>query len=96
MQRQIGRIVSETMARYFFDLRNDIDVNDGEGRHFADLGAATVHARKEAREMICASVEEGRDVDLRHKIEVREESGSVAAVVHFEDAVRFLRAGEPV
>ena len=84
------------MTRYFFDLRNDVDVNDEEGCLFPDLAAAVAHARTEAREMICASVESERHVDLRHRIEVREETGTVAAVVHFEDAVQFLRSGEPV
>ena len=81
------------MARYFFDLRNDVDLNDDEGLLLADLDAGLAHARMEAREMICASVMAERRVDLRHKIEVREESGMVAAVVHFEDAVQFVRSG---
>ena len=84
------------MPRYFFDLRDDIDVDDEEGCVLPDVDSALGHARIEAQEMICACVAEGRHVDLEHRIEVRDENGEVATVVQFAEAARFVRSGEPV
>lgn len=79
-----------------FDLHNYIDVLDDEGRELSDLDAAKGFAQAEARQMVCASVKEHGHIDLQHRIEVRNERGLIVTVVKFEDAVRFLRKGEPV
>ena len=82
------------MPHYYFDLHNDMDVVDSEGRDFPDLQAAQSTAFKEAREMICASVTRDGRIDLRHRIDLRDESGAVVCVVHFEDAVTVTRGSE--
>jgi hypothetical protein len=84
------------MPRYYFDLRDDIDVDDPEGRFLPDVDCALVHAKREAREMIGACVAAGRQVDLHHSIQVRDEDGEVKVVVHFSEAARIVRAGKPV
>jgi hypothetical protein len=84
------------MPRYYFDLHNDIDAPDEEGVELMDPSQAHARALKEAREMICASVEEHGRIDLRHHIQIRDETGAIVGVVKFEDAVTFLREGEPV
>lgn len=82
------------MPHYFFDLHNDLDVRDGEGKEFPDLDAAKANALKEVREMIRASVAETGKIDLRHYISVRDERGSVHFNMHFEDAVTVLRGDQ--
>ena len=77
------------MPIYYFDLRNDVNVDDEEGRELPDLAAAHAAALVEAREMITESVERGR-VDLRHRIEVRDESGSIVHTLHFGDAIEVV------
>jgi len=82
------------MPRYFFDLHNDVDVLDPEGKELPDLSAAVAHALLEARTMIQASVADTGRIDLRHHIDVRDESGSIVHVMHFEDAVAVQRGTE--
>lgn len=36
------------MPRYFFDLHNDVDAEDEEGKDFPDLRGAIDHALREA------------------------------------------------
>jgi hypothetical protein len=84
------------VPHYFFDLHNDIDVIDDEGRDLPDLDAARAHALAEARTMIEASIAESGKVDLRHHMDVRDQSGEVVHSLLFEDAVQFLREGRPV
>ena len=84
----------KAMPRYFFDLHNDMDAVDVEGREFPDLQAARSTAVKEARAMICASVAADGKINLRHCIKLRDESGAIVCVVHFEDAVRVTRGSE--
>ena len=84
------------MPRYYFDLYNDIDAIDENGVVLAGLEAAQTHALREAREMICASVEEQGKIDLRHRIAIRDEAGNGVGEIRFENAVQFLRDGSPV
>jgi hypothetical protein len=82
------------MPRYFFDLHNDMQVMDYEGVELPNLNAALKHALHEARTMIQASVADRGRIDLRHHIDVRDESGVVLNVLHFEDAVTVQRGSE--
>lgn len=74
------------MPRYYFDLKNDVDAKDEEGRDLPDLGAARAAAIAEARELMTESVLTGH-LDLNHRIEVRDENGGVVLVMHFGEAV---------
>ena len=82
------------MPRYFFDLHNDMDAIDEEGKELPDLNAALAHALTEARTMIQASVAESGRIDLRHHIDVRSEDSEILHVLHFEDAVTVQRGSE--
>jgi hypothetical protein len=79
------------MPRYFLDLHNDFDALDPEGRMLPDLDAVKADALREARTMIQVSVEDTGRIDLRHHIDVRDESGAIVYVMHFEDAVTVQR-----
>ena len=83
------------MTRYFFDLHNDVDAIDEEGADLPDLQAARAHALGEARTMIKASVDDTGRIDLRHHIDIRDQSGAVLHVMRFEDAVTVQR-GEDI
>ena len=82
------------MPRYFFDLHNDLDAPDPEGKELPDLDAAKAHAIRLTRGMVAASATEHGKIDLGHCIEIRD--GEVVAVIKFEDAVSFVREGQPV
>jgi hypothetical protein len=82
------------MPRYFFDLHNDMDALDPEGKELASLDAAKLHALCEARVMVKASIDDRGHIDLRHHINVRDESGRIVYVMPFEDAVTVQRGGE--
>ena len=82
------------MPCYFFDLHNDIDTLDLDGKELPDLDAALAYALSEARAMIQASVADTGRIDLRDHIDVRDESGEVVYVLHFEDAVTVQRGDE--
>jgi hypothetical protein len=84
------------VPRYFFDLRGEYILEDTEGRELPDVFAAMLNADREAREMICASVEEQTPIDLLHKIEVRDRAGVVVATVRLGDAITIVRSGESV
>lgn len=83
------------MPRYYFDLHNDMDAPDPECKELRGVEAAKAAALAEAREMIKASIDETGRIDLRHHIDVRDESGAVVFVMHFGDAVGVQR-GEQV
>jgi hypothetical protein len=82
------------MPRYFFDLHNDVDALDDEGKELPDFDAAKANALREVRTMLQASIAETGRIDLRHHIDVRDESGAILYVMHFEDAVTVLRGEE--
>jgi hypothetical protein len=75
------------MPRYFFNLRNDLSVNDEEGQELPDLDAAHEAARKFALDMAAVSVAEHQHLNLHHRIEVVDEAGKSVMVVEFGDVV---------
>ena len=78
------------MPRYFFHLHNDLETRDEEGLELPDLAAARNVAEQEARAMAAQSVANGQ-LDLRHSIEVIDESGATVLVVRFGEAVEIVR-----
>ena len=82
------------MPRYFFDLHNDFDVQDDEGRELPDVDAVVAEAVRKARHLIKASIDDPGRIDLRHHIDVRDERGESVFVIHFEDAVTVQRGDE--
>ena len=82
------------MPRFFFDLHNDISIQDPEGQELPDVRSAMARAVKEARQMIIASVTDHGKIDLLHSIRVRDQSGTIVGQVEFGDAVSVRRGGE--
>lgn len=82
------------MPRYFFDLHNDVDVLDEEGKELPNLEAAKAEALREVREMLQASITDSGTINLRHHIDVRDETGRIMHVIHFEDVVTVQRGDE--
>ena len=74
------------MPHYFFHLYDDLVSRDEEGRELPDAGAAQCKALADARHMACAEVLEGH-LNLKHRIEVEDEGGTLIATVRFEEAV---------
>ena len=77
------------MPRFYFDLHNDFDALDQEGKELDGIEDAREIALAEAREMIEASVAEGR-VDLNHFIQVRDESGNIVHRLRFREAITIV------
>ena len=75
------------MPRYFFHLRNDLDVPDAEGKDLPDLDAARAQAVAFAVDMAAASLLEHRKLNLHHRIDLEDEAGTILLTVAFGDAV---------
>jgi hypothetical protein len=78
------------MPRFFFHLRNDVDVADEEGTELPDLESAESRAVDYAVDMSAASILENRRLTLSHSIEVADESGRIVKTVRFGDAFTLL------
>jgi hypothetical protein len=74
------------VPHYFFHLYDDLIVLDQEGKELPSLQAARENALDNAREMACAEVLDGH-LNLKHRIEIADESGKVLATVPFQDVV---------
>ena len=75
------------VPRYFFDLHDDLDVQDEEGMILPDDEAAMSYALENAREIACAQVRDGR-LNLKHLIAVRNENRRPLFTVPFGEAVQ--------
>jgi hypothetical protein len=75
------------MARFFFNLRDDMSVDDEEGVELPDVEAARARAEAYALDMSAASVLEQGRIDLHHRIEVTDEAGRNVLTVEFGDVV---------
>ena len=74
------------MPTFFFDVYDDDVALDEEGLELADLEAAKRAALQGARGLASEQVLNGY-LDLRHRVEVRDETGASLATVSFRDAV---------
>ena len=74
------------MPRYYFDIHNDIETRDDEGRELADIATALEQALDSARELVCESVQRHGGVNLDHRIDVRDEAGEVVLTTTFRQA----------
>ncbi len=84
---QAGLVRYTVMPRYYFNLRNDMSVDDEEGQELPDLEAARVWAQRYALDMTAASVLEQHKINLQHRIEVTDESGQDVLTVEFGDVI---------
>lgn len=82
-QRGVVRIVD----RYFFHLRDDLDVEDEEGTDLPDLDAAISRSVVYAIDMAATAVLEQRKLDLHHRIEVADAAGTILHTTEFRDVL---------
>jgi uncharacterized protein DUF6894 len=76
------------VPRFFFHVRDDLDVPDYEGLDQPDLAAAQTHATHSARSLMCATlIGEGR-ITLGHRIDIEDSEHRCVATVTFGDAVK--------
>jgi hypothetical protein len=76
------------VPRYYFHLRNDMSVDDEEGKELPNLEAARGTAAKYALDMSAMSVLEHAKINLHHRIEVADDGGEIVLTVEFGDVVR--------
>jgi len=74
------------MPRFYFNLRNSSVLDDPEGREFPNALAARSHAVAQARALASDDVRSGH-LDLKHRIEIADEDGTILLVVTFREAV---------
>ena len=74
------------MPRFFFNLRDDVSVDDCEGKDLADAATARELAIKHARGIMSEDVKDGRLV-LKDEIEVLDEQGEPVLTLSFRDAI---------
>ena len=74
------------MPRYFFNLYNDVDSTDEEGREWPDLDSARRAAVEDARHMAAESLRHGH-LNLSHFVEVTVENRQVLFKVTFGEVV---------
>jgi hypothetical protein len=82
------------MPRFYFHLQNQVDARDEEGREVADLEEATAAARSDILSILSDDVSRGR-IDLRGRIDIADETGTILRTVAFADAVQLRLPGDP-
>jgi hypothetical protein len=74
------------MGRYYFHLRNDLDVPDDEGKELTDLQAARALAIVMARFEVAEAAKLDGRILLSHRIDIEDEQGRVLSSVSFNEA----------
>ena len=78
------------MSRYFLHLRDHCDeLLDPEGVEFADLEALKKAVIEASRDVMCGDVRNGL-IDLRYRIDVENEAGTVIYTLAFSAAVQII------
>ena len=78
------------MARYFFHLRDSVDVVlDPDGREFETMDAIAQAALADARSIIGHEAFDGF-IKFDQRIEVEDESGTTVYSIEFSDAVKIF------
>jgi hypothetical protein len=74
------------MPKFFFNLRDDVCVNDEEGKDLPDAAKAREMAVSFARDIMSEDVKEGRLV-LKDEIDVIDDKGDKVLTLPFRDAI---------
>jgi hypothetical protein len=77
------RFGEAALPRYYFHLYNHEVLTDETGQLFNDESEARAAAVVGASELIASQVAAGVLVDLRHRIEIVDDHGEVAATIRF-------------
>lgn len=78
------------MPLYLFNIRNDDDTDDYEGKELADDAAAHAYAVAAARSLAAETVGLGH-LTLSHRIEIVNAARELVDVVTFAEAVEIRR-----
>ncbi|HEX4736097.1 MAG TPA: hypothetical protein VH331_00890 [Allosphingosinicella sp.] len=79
------------MVRYYLHFRDGTDESlDPEGREFSDIQAVRRAALEGARDVIANEIKSGGVMDLRYRIEVENEAGTIVHRLAFKDAVTII------
>ena len=76
------------MPRFFFNLRDDVSVEDGEGKELPDAASARAEAVRHARDIMSEDIKEGR-LMLNDSIDIVDEQGRPVATLRFREAIEF-------
>jgi hypothetical protein len=76
------------MPRFFFHLRDDLDVRDEEGLELPSLDAARDHATSDARFTIGQTAMDEGKINFDHRIDIENEHGEVLDSVWFRDVLK--------
>jgi hypothetical protein len=76
------------MPRFYFNVYDDDITLDQEGTELADISAARELGRREVRGLAAESIKSHGSLDLDHRIEILDESGTVISTVRFGDVVK--------
>ena len=74
------------MPRFFFNLRDEISVEDSEGKELADAQQARETAVGYARGIMSEDVKDGR-LMLKDEIDIIDEQGEKILTLPFRDAI---------
>jgi len=74
------------MPKFFFNLRDDVCVNDEEGKDLPDAAKAREMAVSFARDIMSEDVKDGRLV-LKDEIDVIDDKGDKVLTLPFRDAI---------
>lgn len=74
------------MPRYFFNICDDFESLDDEGKDLPDLVAAIDYAVAGARSLAAETVHEGHIV-CHHRVDILDEAGAVLHAVRFDEAI---------
>jgi len=74
------------MPRFFFNLRDDISVEDGEGKVLPDAVSARAEAVRHARDIMSEDIKDGR-LMLKDSIDIVDEQGRPVTTLRFREAI---------
>jgi hypothetical protein len=74
------------MARFYFNVYDDMVATDDEGLELPNLDAARLTAVSGARDLMCSQLRHGYIV-LSHRIDVVDDSGAIVLHLPFADAI---------
>lgn len=76
------------MPRFYFHLRNDVDVPDNEGNELPDIESARSYAMHLARFEISETIKRESRFNLDHRIDIEDEEHRTVETIRFRDVVQ--------
>jgi translation initiation factor 2 alpha subunit (eIF-2alpha) len=83
--------MGEGVPRFYFHLYCEFSARDEEGRELADPASAREAAKEDIRSIISDAARRG-EIDMRGRVEIADEHGTVVETVSFTDSVNLILA----